>query len=91
VRSPERYVSRVLAGESTTGGHEQLGADERRMERLMMGLRLVEGVERHAVAPLDETTVCQLVRAGLLTSDDDRIALTSAGMRLASAVTVRLV
>ena len=91
VRSPERYISRVLAGESTTGGHEQLGADERRMERLMMGLRLVEGVERHAVAPLDETTVCQLVRAGLLTADDDRIALTSAGMRLASAVTLRLV
>jgi coproporphyrinogen III oxidase-like Fe-S oxidoreductase len=60
------------------------------MERLMMGLRLVEGVERRAVAPLDETVVRQLSGAGLLRADNERIVLTSDGMRLASAVTLRL-
>jgi oxygen-independent coproporphyrinogen-3 oxidase len=90
VRSPERYVALALDGRSTTAGDEVPDAGQRRAERMMMGLRLVEGVPRRAVAPLDETTVRHLVTAGLLAADDERIALTSAGMRLASAVTLRL-
>jgi oxygen-independent coproporphyrinogen-3 oxidase len=90
VRSPERYVAAALAGRSTTAGDEVPDAEQRRMERLMMGLRLVEGVERRAVAPLDETVVRQLSGAGLLRADNERIVLTSDGMRLASAVTLRL-
>jgi putative oxygen-independent coproporphyrinogen III oxidase len=90
VRSPERYITAALAGRSTTAGDEVPDPDQRRVERLMMGLRVVEGVERRAVAPLDETVVRELSDAGLLRADDERIALTSDGMRLASAVTVRL-
>jgi putative oxygen-independent coproporphyrinogen III oxidase len=90
VRSPERYVTAALAGRSTTAGDEVPDPDQRRVERLMMGLRVVEGVERRAIAPLDETVVRELSDAGLLRADDERIALTSDGMRLASAVTVRL-
>ena len=90
VRSPERYVERAVAGRSTTAGEEVPTPDERRTERLLMGLRLVEGVARRAVEPLDEAAVEQLVAGGLLHADRERIALTSAGMRLASAVTVRL-
>jgi oxygen-independent coproporphyrinogen-3 oxidase len=90
VRSPERYITAALAGRSTTAGEEVPDPDQRRVEQLMMGLRVVEGVERRAVAPLDETVVRELSHAGLLRADDERIALTSDGMRLASAVTVRL-
>ncbi|HSK96840.1 MAG TPA: hypothetical protein VK891_09505, partial [Euzebyales bacterium] len=90
VRSPERYIEHALAGRSTTAGDEVPSEQERRTERLLLGLRLVEGVERLAVAPLDAAVVGQLARAGLVVADDDRIALTSAGMRLASAVTLRL-
>jgi oxygen-independent coproporphyrinogen-3 oxidase len=90
VRSPERYVAAALGGRSTTAGEEVPDGQQRRTERLLMGLRLVEGVERHTVAPLDDAVVEQLARAGLLVADDERIALTGAGMRLASAVTVRL-
>jgi putative oxygen-independent coproporphyrinogen III oxidase len=90
VRSPERYIEQALAGRSTTAGEEVPSEQERRTERLLMGLRLAEGVERSAVAPLDGAVVGQLARAGLMVADDDRIALTSAGMRLASAVTLRL-
>jgi coproporphyrinogen III oxidase-like Fe-S oxidoreductase len=56
----------------------------------MMGLRLAEGVDRASVAPIDDRAVSDLVAAGLLTATDDRIALTTAGMRLASAVTLEL-
>jgi len=89
-RSPERYIRAALAGTSTVAGSEVPDAGQRRAERLMMGLRLTEGVDRRAVAPLDVRAVADLAAAGLLTATDDRIALTPAGMRLASAVTLRL-
>jgi oxygen-independent coproporphyrinogen-3 oxidase len=90
VRSPERYVAAALDGRSTTAGDEVPDADQRRAERLMMGLRLSEGVDRGAVAPVDQAVIDQLTGAGLLVADDRRLALTKDGMRLASAVTLRL-
>jgi putative oxygen-independent coproporphyrinogen III oxidase len=90
VRSPERYVSAALNGQSTTAGDEIPDTDQRRAERLMMGLRLAEGVERGAVEPIDQAVVDQLAAAGLLAADGQRLTLTKDGMRLASAVTLRL-
>lgn len=90
VRSPERYIRAALDGASTVAGAEIPDADQRRAERLMMGLRLMEGVDRTAVAPIDDRVVTDLVAAGLLTAADGRLALTPAGVRLASAVTLRL-
>lgn len=89
-RSPERYIRAALDGASTVAGEETPSPDQRRAERLMMGLRVVEGVPRAAVEPIDDTVVADLVRAGLLRDDPDRLVLTPAGMRLASAVTLRL-
>ncbi|CAN5860073.1 radical SAM family heme chaperone HemW [soil metagenome] len=90
VRGPERYVRAALDGTSTVAGEETPDADQRRAERLMMGLRLTEGVDRRDIEPVDDRVVADLVAAGLLTTPDDRLALSAAGMRLASAVTVRL-
>lgn len=90
MRSPERYVRAALDGTSTVAGEETPDADERRAERLLMGLRLTDGVSRDAVAPLDDAAVERLTRAGLLNEQRGRLALTSAGMRLASAVTLEL-
>jgi oxygen-independent coproporphyrinogen-3 oxidase len=91
VRSPERYVRAALDGGSTVAGDEVPTSAERRAERLMMGLRVTEGVPHAAVEPLDDRVVADLVRAGLLRADAHRLALTSDGMRLASAVTLKLV
>ena len=89
-RSPERYIRAARNGASTLTGSEIPDADQRRAERLMMGLRLTEGVARAAVAPLDDRTVSDLATAGLLAATDHHIALTPSGMRLASAVTLKL-
>ncbi len=89
-RSPERYIRAALDGTSTVAGAEVPDPDERRVERLMMGLRLTEGVDRASVDPLEDRVVADLAAAGLLTATEDRIVLTSAGMRLASAVTLQL-
>lgn len=87
VRDPARYARMVAAGEEPLGGEEHVDADARRLERLMMGLRLVEGVPRSDVAPLDPAVVARLIAGGLLTlHDGDRVALTPAGMPLAGAV-----
>jgi coproporphyrinogen III oxidase-like Fe-S oxidoreductase len=90
VRSPERYIDVVERGAPPTAGAEITDAGQRRAERLLMGLRTTEGVARGVVAPIDDRVVRDLVTAGLLIADGNRLALTSAGMRLASAVTVRL-
>ncbi len=91
VRSPERYVRAALGGTSPVAGDEVPDSGERRAERLLLGLRLAEGVDRGAVAPLDDRVVQDLAAAGLLIATDNRLTLTSAGMRLASAVTLELV
>lgn len=86
VRDPGKYARMVADGVEPLGGEEHPDADQVRLERLMMGLRLVEGVPRTDVDPLDEAAVARLVAGGLLEDRGDRIALTAAGMPLAGAV-----
>lgn len=90
LRSPARYVGAALSGHPTTAGAEVLDEPTRRAERLMLGLRLAEGVDLAAVAPLDEVALDALARAGLVHVEAARLRLTDAGWPLANAVTVRL-
>lgn len=89
-RSTSRYTDAALSGEATTAGEELPDDADRRTERLMMGLRLAEGVARAAVEPVDEAEADKLAAAGLLSDDGDRLALTPAGRPLTSDVIVRL-
>ena len=86
VRDPERYAAMVAAGQEPLGGQEHPDAEERRLERLMMGLRITEGLARADVEPLDQPTLDRLAAAGLVHLTPDRLALTPAGMPLAGAV-----
>lgn len=90
LRAPARYVDTALAGNPTTSGEELLDTASRRTERLLLGLRLAEGVRRGDVEPLDEAQVAGLVSAGLLGDDGERLRLTSEGWPLANAVTLAL-
>lgn len=90
IRPTARYADAVLGGLPTTGGQEVADDATRRMERLMMGLRLAEGVPRAAVAPVDEDEVVRLTDAGLLTDERGRLALTPAGRPVADGVLRRL-
>jgi coproporphyrinogen III oxidase-like Fe-S oxidoreductase len=90
LRSPARYADEALAGRTTTAGSEVLDDDARRTERLLMGLRTIEGVARHEVGPIDDPAADALVGAGLLVDDGDRLRLTVTGMAVANGVTLRL-
>jgi len=90
LRAPARYADVALRGASTTAGEEVLTADQRRTERLLLGLRMAEGVVRADVEPIDPGEVDRLTNAGLLADDPPRLRLKPDGWALANAITLRL-
>ena len=87
VRTPERYVQRVRAGESPEAGSEVLGDAERAEEAFVLALRTSAGAP---VAPAAQECAADLADAGLLVSRGGRAVLTTRGRLLASDVTARL-
>lgn len=82
LRTPERYLAAVEAGESAMAADERLDADARRIERLQLALRTRDGV------PLGSLDVDEL--GDLVTVRDGRIHLTRRGRLLANEVSLRL-
>lgn len=87
-RSTTTYLKRVQAGESPVFEQEELTAEERAHERLVLGLRRLEGVERATFAAatgydLDQLAgpaVNKFVKLGLLSDDGSRVKLTREGL-----------
>jgi oxygen-independent coproporphyrinogen-3 oxidase len=86
VKHPVAYADRIAAGVSPAHAREVLGADDRRVERVLLELRLDTGL---AIDVLDEAgrrAVPDLKRRGLLVVVEDRLVLTQQGRLLADAV-----
>ncbi|MFZ4519549.1 MAG: radical SAM family heme chaperone HemW [Microthrixaceae bacterium] len=75
-------------GRSPAEGHELLGVGERRTERLMLGIRLAEGVE--VGDDVDADAVRGAVEDGLAELRAGRLLLTDRGRLLADLVVRRL-
>ena len=82
VRTPERYVAAVQAGESTEAAGEDLDDETRRIEGLQLALRMSDGVPSSA---LDVDGL-----EGLVVTDGQRVRLTRTGRLLANEVSLRL-
>lgn len=82
LRTPERYIAAVEAGESTEASGEVLDPVTRREEGLQLALRMREGVPADA---LDTDGLDDLV-----VSDGVRVRLTRRGRLLANEVSLRL-
>ena len=89
-RAPQRWVEQVEAGEEPLGGEELLTDEQRREERLLMGLRISEGVARAEVEPIDEAAAAVLASQGLIADDGERIRVTDQGRPLTGAIIVKL-
>ena len=82
VRTPERYLALVAAGEPVEAAGETLSGETRRLESLQLSLRTRDGVPAGA---LDADGLEELVAPA-----GERVVLTRAGRLLANEVAVRL-
>ena len=96
---PEAWLERVEAQGHATAEDRVVGADEMPGEALMMGLRLVEGIDRQRFRALtsrdpaeivDAAALSAMIRGGFVTLDDARLRATDAGRQRLDAVLARL-
>jgi putative oxygen-independent coproporphyrinogen III oxidase len=86
VRHPAAYADRIAAGLSPGHGREVLDAESRRVERVLLELRLRDGLDRGVLDATGLAAVPALVADGLLEAGDGPLVLTRRGRLLADAV-----
>jgi oxygen-independent coproporphyrinogen-3 oxidase len=82
VRTPERFIRLVAAGESVVAGSEILDESARALEGLQLALRTRRGVPASALS----VHLADLVDGGLVTVSDGQAVLTRRGRLLANEV-----
>ena len=86
VKHPARYAAALAAGESPRAGGEELTGDERHTERVMLRLRLAEGLPLDLLDGPGRDALGRAGAEGLLEVGADRAVLTRRGRLLADAV-----
>jgi oxygen-independent coproporphyrinogen-3 oxidase len=86
------YGARVRADGCGIAERTRLSPREAALERLLMGLRTIEGVALAELAPLapDPAAMDALVAAGLLTRETDRLIATRRGRAVLDRITLDL-
>lgn len=93
VKHPAAYSDRLARGLSPAAGRETLDEPTRRVETVMLGTRLREGVPIGLLPPSGRTAVAPLIAEGLIDARAalaGRVELTLRGRLLADAVVRRL-
>jgi oxygen-independent coproporphyrinogen-3 oxidase len=93
VKHPARYAEVLAAGQSPAAGRELLSADDRRVERVLLELRLSDGLPLDVLDAAAQAEAKAAVADGLLEQsalDLGRCVLTPQGRLLADAVVHRL-
>lgn len=85
LRTPERYIAAVHAGEPTEAAGETLDTETRRLEGLQLSLRTTDGVPAGALAADDVELL-----DGLVEQRGQRVVLTRRGRLMANEVSIRL-
>ncbi|CAN5208849.1 radical SAM family heme chaperone HemW [soil metagenome] len=89
VKHPTAYAGLVQAGRSPAHAREVLSHRARRMEQVMLGLRLRDGLPLHLLTPMGAAAAAEAVGYGLLSRVEHlagRAVLTLRGRLLADAV-----
>ncbi len=90
VKHPRAYAQRLAGGRSPVDGEEQLDDEQRHTERVLLGVRLAEGLPLSALRPGGRAAVAALVGDGLADGPaavrERRLVLTRRGRLLADAV-----
>jgi oxygen-independent coproporphyrinogen-3 oxidase len=94
VKHPAAYAARLASGASPAQAREVLDGRARELERVLLGVRLREGLALGDLSEATRETAAQLVESSLLDAiayADGRAALTLRGRLLADAVVRELV
>jgi putative oxygen-independent coproporphyrinogen III oxidase len=91
VKHPASYAAKLGAGTSPGAGREVPTAEDRRVERVLLEVRLRSGLALDLLTPRGRAAADGFVAEGLLTIDDGRATLTTRGRLLADAVVRDLV
>jgi len=89
VKHPRAYAQRLAAGHSPAAARELLEPVDVRLERVLLGVRLSEGLDLGALSPSGRHAVAGLVADGLLdgvAAVRGRAVLTRRGRLLADTV-----
>jgi oxygen-independent coproporphyrinogen-3 oxidase len=87
VRPPQEYLRLVGEGRLPVGGEEILTDEERQLERLLLGLRVADGVPE---AWVERSKAEDLVADGLARWTPEGLGLTDRGMLLANELVLSL-
>jgi putative oxygen-independent coproporphyrinogen III oxidase len=90
VKHPSAYAARLAAGESPAAAREMLADEDRRVERVLLETRLVDGLDPAELTSYGRDAAAAFVSDGLLEPDPGRLVLTLRGRLLADAVVRRL-
>ncbi len=82
---PETWRQKVSQQGHAIVTEEDVSPDEQSRERLLMGMRIAEGIALSDFA-LDEARISNLEALGLVTREQGRLAATRAGRRILNAV-----
>ena len=94
VKHPQAYADRLRAGRSPGAGREVLSVEDRRVERVLLEVRLRDGLPLDVLHPAGTAAAARLVEQGLLEPEAaaaGRAVLTLRGRLLADAVVRDLV
>jgi putative oxygen-independent coproporphyrinogen III oxidase len=86
VRHPAAYAERMAAGASPAQGRELLDEETRRVERVLLELRLRDGLPLDRLDDAGRAAVDAQIERGLVVVEGDRLVLTLRGRLLADAV-----
>jgi oxygen-independent coproporphyrinogen-3 oxidase len=86
LRHPAAHAAAVAEGRLPVDGHEGLDAEARRLERIMLELRLADGLDLDVLDDAGRGRAATLAADGLLELRDGRAILTLGGRRLADTV-----
>ncbi|MEH6828589.1 radical SAM family heme chaperone HemW [Parasphingorhabdus sp.] len=99
-KKPENFLSAVERNGTGLKVEQALSPETRAMEALMMGLRLAEGLDLHALADktglavshmVDQQAVDHLTELGLLNAADGRLTISPKGMPLLDALLPKII
>ena len=86
VKHPAAYADRLASGASPAHAREVLDEETRRVERVLLEIRLRTGLPVDVLDEAGNAAVPGLVDRGLLVTEGDRLVLTGSGRLLADAV-----